>query len=65
MRLAKAVMDELGLAVGARLEIVSATPGRLTLVRDESRLRAIERMRARNLPIPVDYIFDRDECNAR
>ena len=65
VRLPKAVVDELGLTIGDRLEIVSATPERLAVARDESRQRAIERMRARALSIPADYAFDRDDANAR
>ena len=65
VRLPKAVVHDLGLKAGDRLEIVSANPGRLAIARDESRLRTIERMRARALPVPADYTFDRDEANAR
>ena len=65
VRLPKAVMDELGLKAGERLEIVSATRERLAVATDESRLRAIEQMRARALPMPADYTLDRDEANAR
>ena len=54
VRLPKAVVDELRLTAGDRLEVVSATRERLVVARDESRRRAIERMRARALPIPTD-----------
>ena len=65
VRLPKALVNDLDLKAGDRLEIVSAKPGHLAVARDQSRLRAIERMRARALPIPDDYAFDRDEANAR
>ena len=65
VRLPKAIVNDLDLKAGDRLEIVSADPGRLTIARDERRLRALERMRARALPIPADYAFDRNEANAR
>ena len=65
VRLSKAIMNQLGLKAGDRLEIVSATRERVAVARDESRRRAIERMRARALPIPADYAFDRNEANAR
>ena len=65
VRLPRTVVNDLGLKSGDRLEIVSADPGRLVVARDESRRRAIERMRARALPIPADYAFDRNEANAR
>ena len=65
VRLPRALVNDLDLKAGDRLEIVSADRGRLAIARDQSRLRAIERMRARALPIPDDYAFDRDEANAR
>ena len=65
VRLPKAVVDELGLKAGDRLEIVFATPECLVVSKDESRLRAIERMRARALPLPAEYAFCRTGANAR
>lgn len=65
VRLPRAVVNNLGLTVGDRLEIVSATPERIVLAKDERRVRAVERMRARALPLPADYVFDRDDANLR
>ncbi len=65
VRLPRALVNDLGLKAGDRLEVVSASPVRLAVTRDESRLRAVERMRARALNIPADYAFDREEANAR
>lgn len=65
VRLPKAVVDELGLKAGDRLEVVSATHERLAVARDESRWRALERMRARALSIPAEYVFNRNEANIR
>ncbi len=65
VRLPKAVVNELGLKAGDRLKIVSATPERLAVAKDESRLWAMARMRARALPIPSDYVFDREEASTR
>ena len=65
VRLPKAVVDSLGLSVGDRLEIVSATPERIVLAKDERRTRAVERMRARGWPLPEDYAFDREDANVR
>lgn len=65
VRLPKAVVDSLGLGVGDRLEIVSATPERIVLAKDERRARAVERMGARGWPLPDDYAFDREDANAR
>ncbi len=65
VRLPRAVFDTLGLTVGDRLEIVSATPERIVLAKDERRVRAIERMRARGWSLPEGYTFDRDDANVR
>lgn len=65
VRLPKTLANALGLKMGDRLEVVSAGPARLVVAKDESKLHAVERMRACALPIPDDYAFDRDEANAR
>lgn len=65
VRLPKSLVEDLGLKPGSELEVVSATPERIALAKDERRERAIERMRARAWSIPGDYAFDREEVNAR
>ena len=65
VRLPKALVTELGLKSGDKLEIVSATPERIAVAKDERRVLAVDRMRARAWPIPEGYVFDRDEANAR
>ena len=65
VRLPKALVEDLGLKPGDELEVVSATPKRIAIARDESRALAVERMRARAWPMPEGYAFDRDEANAR
>ena len=65
VRLPKSVVDTLGLKSGDRLEIVSATSERVVLAKDRRRERAVERMRARALPLPADYVFDRDDAKSR
>ena len=65
VRLPKALVEDLGLKPGKELEVVSATPERIALAKDERRERAIERMRARAWSVPEDYVFDREEVNAR
>ena len=68
MRVSKwgnSLADALGLKAGDRLEVVSADPAQLVVAKDESRLHAVERMRARALPIPDGYALDRNEANAR
>lgn len=65
VRLPRSLVEELRLKPGDELEVVSATSSRLALARDERRALAVERMRARALPIPDDYVFDREAANAR
>ena len=65
VRLPRAVVDTLGLKSGDRLEIVSATPERVVLAKGRRRERAVERMRARALPRPTGYVFDRNGANRR
>ena len=60
-----ALVRELGLKSGDELEIVSATPKRIAVAKDERRALAVERMRERAWPIPESNAFDRDEANAR
>ena len=65
VRLPRALVDSLDLSVGDRLEIVSATPERIVLAKDERKVRAVERMGARGWALPDDYAFDRDDANLR
>ena len=65
VRLPKAVVEDLGLKPGDKLEIVSIDAGRMVIARDHRRARAVERMRARAWPMPEGYVFDREEANAR
>lgn len=65
VRLPRVLVTALGLKAGDRLEVVSATQTRIVVAKDDSRVQAIDRMRARAWPIPEGYNFDRDEANAR
>lgn len=65
VRLPRVLVKTLGLKAGDALEVVSATPTRIVVAKDDSRAQAIDRMRARAWPIPEGYSFDRDEVNAR
>ena len=65
VRLPRALVDELGLEPGDDLEVVAAAPTRLLVTKDDRRVRAIDRMRARRWSLPEDYSFDREEANAR
>lgn len=65
VRLPQKLVNALGLKPGDELEVVAATPTRIVVAKADSRVQAIERMRAREWPIPEGYSFDRDEVNAR
>ena len=65
MRRPKTLVDALGLKARDRSEVVPADPARLVVAKAEGKLQAVKRMRARGLPIPDEYAFDRDEANAR
>ena len=65
VRLPKALVEDLGLKPGDKLEVVSATPKRLAVDRDESRRLAVQRMGERGWTRPHGYVFNRDEANVR
>jgi len=65
VRLPKALVEDLGLKPGDKVEIVSADAERMVIVRDRRRARAVARMRARAWPMPEELAFDREEANAR
>ena len=65
VRLPKALVEDLGLKPGDDVAVVSATPKRIAVAKDERRELAVKRMRARAWPLPDDYVFDRNEANAR
>jgi antitoxin MazE len=64
VRLPKAVVEDLSLKPGDKLEIVSADAGRMVIATDKQLIRAVERMRARAWPMPEGFAFDREEANA-
>lgn len=65
VRLPQSLVDELGLKSGDQLDVLSARADRIVVARDETKRRAIDRMRKRALSIPRDYSFDRNEANSR
>lgn len=65
IRLPKSLVEDLGLKPGDKLEVVSATPERLAVAKDESRRLAVQRMRDRAWTRPRGYVFNRDDANAR
>ena len=65
VRLPDSVVKALKLKTGDEIEIVVAGARRFEVERDQSRLRALERLRALKKPLPKGFRFDRDEANAR
>jgi len=65
VRLPKALVEELGLAPGDEIDIVSATKRRIAVAKNDRRERAVARMKARNWRLPEEYRFDRDAANQR
>ena len=80
IRLPKALIRDLGLKSGDDLKIVSAKPKHITVVKDNRQTEAVEQAEAikrrkiieylrylkeNPLPVPENYVFDREEANAR
>ncbi len=65
VRLPRALVNDLGIKPGDELDVVAAAPTRIVVAKDERRAHAVDRMRARALPWPEGYAFDRDEANTR
>jgi len=65
VRLPQAVVDALTLKAGDDIEIVVSGARRFEVRRNSTRLRALERLRALSRPLPLGFVFDRDEANAR
>ena len=65
VRLPRTLVERLGLKPGDELEVVAATSERIAVAKDPRRAEAVDRMRARALPVPDGYVFDRDEINVR
>ena len=65
VRLPRALVNDLGIKPGDELDVVAATPTRIVVAKDERRAQAVDRMRARALPLPEGHAFDRDEANTR
>jgi antitoxin MazE len=65
VRLPDAVVKALRLKSGDDIEIVASGARHFRVARDQSRERALERLRALKTPLPKGFRFDRDEANAR
>lgn len=65
VRLPSAVVDALGLKEGDQIEIRIVDKRAFEVGRDESRHRALARLRKLQRSLPAGFVFDREEANAR
>jgi antitoxin MazE len=65
IRLPAAVVEALELEEGDRIEIRIAGDRVFEVSRDQSRQRALARLRRLRRPLPAGFVFDRIEANAR
>jgi len=65
VRLPKALVEALNLKPGDKIEIVAAIDNRIEIKKDNTRERALDRLRSLQWKLPKDYRFDRDEANER
>jgi antitoxin MazE len=65
VRIPAKVADALGLKEGDDVVVRIAEDNAFEIKRDDSRERALERIRSSRRKLPSDWTFDRDEANAR
>jgi antitoxin MazE len=65
VRLPKALVDELHLAPGDELSVVSASKYEIVVQKRDRRAEFLKAMEQFNWPAPEGYKFDRDEANER
>jgi antitoxin MazE len=65
IRLPASVVEALNLKEGDEIEIHVAGERAFDITRDQSRERALQRIRAFRKTLPADWKFDRDEANSR
>jgi antitoxin MazE len=65
VRLPAAVVDALQLKEGDQIEIRVAGGRVFEVSRDQSRERALSRLRKLRRPFPPGFVFDREEANER
>ncbi|MBB3389260.1 antitoxin MazE [Rhizobium sp. BK275] len=65
VRIPAKVADALGLKEGDDVVVRIAEDNAFEIKRDDSRERALERIRRFRRKLPPDWKFDRDEANAR
>jgi antitoxin MazE len=65
VRLPVVVVEALKLKEGDEIEIRIAGEREFEVRRDQSRDKALERLRKLRRPLPAGFVFDREEANAR
>lgn len=65
VRLPAAVVDALGLKEGDQIKIQIVDKRTFEVRRDQSRRRALARLRKMQRPLPAGFVFDREKANAR
>lgn len=65
IRLPAAVVEALSLKEGDDIEVRVAGERVFDIARDQSRVRALERIRSLRKPLPPGWTFDRNEANER
>lgn len=65
VRLPAAVVEALDLKEGDEIEVCVADARSFKIRRDQSRARALDRLRQLRRPLPAGFVFDRTDANAR
>jgi antitoxin MazE len=65
VRIPKKLVEQLNLCEGYDIQLVPAQNGALAVARNHSHIQALANMKHRNWHVPEDFIFHRDEANAR
>lgn len=65
VRLPSAVVEALGLKEGDEIQIRVAGARVFEVSRDQTRQRALARLRKLRRPLPPGFVFDREDANAR
>ncbi len=65
VRLPAAVVEALELKEGDQIEILVEGDRTFAVSRDRGKQRAMERLRRLRRALPVGFVFNRDEANAR
>lgn len=65
LRLPAAVVKALGLKDGDEIDVVVGKDRRFEISRNQSRTRAVSRIKSLSRPLPKGFRFDRDDANER